>query len=180
MIPDKYDEYRIEHAISFLFQRLSTSNNPKPVGLHSIRVAVLLWSLEFNEDVVIAGVLHDIVEDTDTLIDEIRSLYGKQVADIVDACTFDVLNHDYSDRLSKAKASIDKAVENGIDALLVKAADFIDNANYYQKVDNNELKVYLKAKFEYFMKESKDLLNKTEIWELLQSTYSSNVKSLTL
>jgi len=45
--------------------------------------------LEFggNEDEAIAGLLHDVVEDTDTTIEEVRDHFGVSVADIVAGCS---------------------------------------------------------------------------------------------
>jgi len=178
MKPRLYEEQRIEQALSFLFHALETSRNQKPVGLHSIRVATLLWEHQEDEDIIIAALLHDLVEDTDTSSKDIEEKFGKAVAEIVVACTFDSGGNDYSQKLVKSKASIDAAVGLGRRALLVKAADFIDNANYYAKANNPDLRKYLYDKYIYFMKVAKKELSESNIWKQLESTYNSQVDNL--
>ncbi len=54
-----------------------------PKSTHLFAVAAILLKHGYDEDVVIAGLLHDVVEDTNHSIDEIRLLFGKKVADYV-------------------------------------------------------------------------------------------------
>ena len=60
---------QLEQAIIFLVTTFQQSgNNPKPVILHSIRVALFLYEYHYPEEVIIAGALHDLVEDTNCLL----------------------------------------------------------------------------------------------------------------
>ncbi|WP_457914852.1 HD domain-containing protein [Candidatus Minimicrobia naudis] len=43
------------------------------------------WGMDI--DTVVAGVLHDTVEDTDATLDELESLFGRDVAFLVDGVT---------------------------------------------------------------------------------------------
>jgi (p)ppGpp synthase/HD superfamily hydrolase len=178
MQADLYNEPKIEYAMLFLFQSMSSCRNSKPVALHSIRVASILWGFQTEETIVIAALLHDLVEDTDVAIEQIEKKFGKDVAAIVDACTFDDGNDNYSEKIKLAKQSIDQAVTSGLGAVLVKAADFIDNSNYYSKVDNQDLKNYLSEKYTYFMNQSEQVLKDTRVWTELVRSYNSNVKHL--
>jgi (p)ppGpp synthase/HD superfamily hydrolase len=54
---------------------------------HVVAVALVLDRLGYPEDVVIAGLLHDAVEDTDAEIDQLRSEFGPEVADLVAHCS---------------------------------------------------------------------------------------------
>ncbi|MGC8643434.1 MAG: HD domain-containing protein [Isosphaeraceae bacterium] len=54
---------------------------------HVVAVAWILDRAGFDEDVVIAGLLHDLVEDTSTSIDEIRARFGPFVAELVAHCS---------------------------------------------------------------------------------------------
>lgn len=55
---------KIEEAIKFLVFTVQESGmNPKPVILHSIRVWLNLQNLGYDKDVVVAAILHDILED---------------------------------------------------------------------------------------------------------------------
>ena len=57
----------------------------RPVILHSLEVAQILSTLTEDQEVITAGILHDIVESTDGTLGEIEKRFGKRVADLVDS-----------------------------------------------------------------------------------------------
>ena len=120
----EYDKHEIERALFFLSNALQDSgHNTKPVLLHSIQVAEMLWERGFPQDVVIAAVLHDVVEDTDITIDDVEQSFGHQVAVYVDALTVS----DTQDIMQ----SFARTAELGSEALSIRAADLIQNSYYY-------------------------------------------------
>ncbi len=58
-----------------------------PFILHPIEVAQILSTLTSDEEVIAAGVLHDVVESTDGTIEEVRRRFGKRISNLVEACT---------------------------------------------------------------------------------------------
>jgi len=54
-----------------------------PYILHPLEVLQILYSMRADSEVLIAGVLHDTVEDTDATLDEIRERFGADVASLV-------------------------------------------------------------------------------------------------
>jgi guanosine-3',5'-bis(diphosphate) 3'-pyrophosphohydrolase len=58
-----------------------------PYFEHLAAVALILDGAGFGEDVVIAGVLHDLVEDTPATFEEIANRFGAGVAEIVRHCS---------------------------------------------------------------------------------------------
>src|SRR5262245_21992669 len=58
-----------------------------PYVRHVMAVAWILDRLGFDEDVAIAGLLHDAVEDTEVTVDEVRVEFGDRVAGIVGHCS---------------------------------------------------------------------------------------------
>ncbi len=54
-----------------------------PYILHPLEVAQIISTITMDPETVTAGVLHDIVEDTDGSLKEIRSRFGDRVADLV-------------------------------------------------------------------------------------------------
>lgn len=58
-----------------------------PYYEHVVGVALILDRLGFEEAVVIAGLLHDVVEDTETTLDQVRERFGDKVAETVAACS---------------------------------------------------------------------------------------------
>lgn len=103
----------------------------EPYINHPMRTARLLAEQGFDSDYLIAALLHDIVEDCDVPLSEIRNLFGNRVAKTVDAVTA-LSDRDFGekkpskikrDRLSDAKLQEKMTVK----ALYVKIADRIDN-----------------------------------------------------
>src|SRR3954465_12943142 len=54
---------------------------------HPMAVAMILDRAGFPEEVVIAGLLHDLVEDTDVTLNEVPTRFGDAVAEAVAGCT---------------------------------------------------------------------------------------------
>jgi (p)ppGpp synthase/HD superfamily hydrolase len=58
-----------------------------PYFQHAAAVALILDRVGFDEDVVIAGMLHDVVEDTDATLEDVAAKFGPVVANIVEHCS---------------------------------------------------------------------------------------------
>ena len=64
----------------------------EPYIQHPLEVALLLADMRIDADGIVAALLHDVVEDTDFTLDDLRARFGGAVADIVDGVTkFDTL-----------------------------------------------------------------------------------------
>ena len=61
--------------------------NNSPYILHPLEVAQILSGMTDDVEIIAAGVLHDIVEDTDGTLGEIEKRFGKRVAGLVDSET---------------------------------------------------------------------------------------------
>ena len=59
----------------------------EPYITHPLQVATMLVDWGMDIDSVIAGVLHDTVEDTDATLEEITELFGRDIAFLVDGVT---------------------------------------------------------------------------------------------
>lgn len=64
-----------------------TRKSGEPYIIHPLSVASILIEWKMDIDTVIAGVLHDTVEDTDTSLDELESLFGRDISFLVDGVT---------------------------------------------------------------------------------------------
>jgi hypothetical protein len=129
MMRNHNDDRLIERAIIFLVTAIDESGrNPKPVILHSVRVAIHLENLGYSREVVIGAILHDLLEDTDVTSDQIRQEFSKRVADLVEANSF---QKGIVDETECYKRMYDQCIQSGKDALIIKAADILDNSHYY-------------------------------------------------
>jgi (p)ppGpp synthase/HD superfamily hydrolase len=93
-----------------------------PFVLHPLEVASLLNGRDFDDEVIAAGVLHDVVENTAAGVDDVAARFGDRVAAIVAAVSEDPSIEDYVARKAALRA---QACAGGIDARAVYAADKI-------------------------------------------------------
>lgn len=59
----------------------------EPYIIHPICVSMILLELGMDTDTICAGLLHDVVEDTDVTLDDLRKQFGLKVAILVDSVT---------------------------------------------------------------------------------------------
>ncbi|MBR2213723.1 MAG: bifunctional (p)ppGpp synthetase/guanosine-3',5'-bis(diphosphate) 3'-pyrophosphohydrolase [Eubacterium sp.] len=81
---------RLDDAIEFATKKHTEQTRKRentPYILHPLEAAAVAAELTKDEDILIAAVLHDTVEDTDTSIDEVREKFGNRVAELVDSET---------------------------------------------------------------------------------------------
>ena len=64
-----------------------TRKSGEPYIIHPLCVASILAELELDKETIIAGLLHDVVEDTVMSLDDIREKFGDEVALLVDGVT---------------------------------------------------------------------------------------------
>ncbi len=100
-----------------------------PYVEHVMGVALILDRSGFGENVVIAGLLHDAVEDTEATLAEIEGLFGSEVAGIVSDCS-----EQKTDSLGNKRPWIDRKrdhlavlVEAGLASRAVILADKLNN-----------------------------------------------------
>jgi RelA/SpoT family (p)ppGpp synthetase len=106
-----------------------TRHSGDPYYAHPVAVAGLLTTLKLDEATIIAGLLHDVVEDTDTPVSEIRALFGDAVAELVDGVT-KLPKLESMGPLQKQAENFQKfilATTKDIRVLLVKLADRLHN-----------------------------------------------------
>jgi len=127
-------ELKIEKAVSLLVEYMPVGKErKKPILMHALRVGMYLYDNDYSEDVVLAGFLHDIIEWTDSPKELLGDEFGQHVLDIVLANTKD---RSIEDKQERRKDYIERCVQVGQDALIVKAADTIDSYNFYQATEN--------------------------------------------
>lgn len=167
---DPEEDEEIERAITYLVHSFEESGeNPKPVILHSIRVGMNLYNRGYEEQIVIASLLHDLIEDTGVTKDEIASKFGVEVSDVVEATSFDREIEDYTDRYHD---TLNRCFKMGREPVVVKAADTLDNSNYYHLADSEELRKNLIEKMEFFIDRSEPYIGDERLHQDLQDRYS--------
>ena len=106
----------------------------KPYFSHCLAVASTLASWRMDTTTIIAGLLHDTVEDTDATLDEIKQNFGKDLGNLVDGLT-KISEISYSSRKEKQAGNFMKmllSVAQDLRVIIVKFADRIHNMETIQ------------------------------------------------
>lgn len=141
MIADEILGVEFERAMRFLTKHMpiSDENSKKPELFHSLRVGVYLYEEGYSKEMILSGVLHDIIEDSRVDEEMLRKEFGDEVTILVLACT---KNESIVDKKQKIKELIGRCVDNGQDALIVKTADILDSFKWYARQKNDEQLLY--------------------------------------
>jgi len=167
---------RIEDAIIFMVNVFKNSaKRRKPVILHSLRVAFDLMKRGYSEKIVIGAILHDILEDSDVRLSEIEQRFGREIAALVSACSMD---RQIIDRDEQYRDAFKRAYEYGKDALIIRAADLLDNSFYIEFVEELSIQKWLIKKMKFFLDISRDKIGKEQIYEDLHNRYFAELNRL--
>jgi (p)ppGpp synthase/HD superfamily hydrolase len=109
-----------------------------PFITHLVEVGTLLYQAGATEDVVAAGVLHDILEKTDASMYDIYARFGRPVSDIVCAVSHDPGIPGYARRKTALRNQVANA---GEDALTVFAADKLSKVRELRLDESSHTKV---------------------------------------
>ena len=96
-----------------------------PYIVHPLAVAGILIHANCPEHLVIAGILHDTLEDTPLTLEEIRSQFGREVADLVVALSEPDKKAPWEERKAHTIDHLEQKATP--DVLLVSVADKLDN-----------------------------------------------------
>ncbi|HEV08889.1 MAG TPA: bifunctional (p)ppGpp synthetase/guanosine-3',5'-bis(diphosphate) 3'-pyrophosphohydrolase [Sulfurihydrogenibium azorense] len=148
---DKNDIFK---AIDFVIEKHKNQfrKSGEPYYIHPIEVAKILADLKMDKASIIAGLLHDIVEDTDTTLQDIEELFGKKVAQLVDGVT--KINKYQFDNIESAKIEnfrkfIVSSV-NDIRVIVIKLADRLHNLRTLNFLREEKQKAIAKESLEIY------------------------------
>lgn len=84
-----HDAAALEEALIFASAAHAgqTRKSGEPYIVHPVETATILAELRMDTDTLIAGLLHDTIEDTDVSLDDVRLRFGTSVANIVEGVT---------------------------------------------------------------------------------------------
>lgn len=141
--------FRVEKAIYYLTEKYKKSGkNKKPVILHSIRVGMYLLEFGYKTDVVIAGILHDIIEDSNVSANDIKKEFSSTVASWVKSVSF---NQNIKNYVNQYKEMFERTISAGKFPVIIKAADILSNSLYIHLVKDLKKQKELLQKMLYFI-----------------------------
>jgi len=111
-----------------------------PYFSHPIEVAGILTDLKLDDNSIITALLHDVVEDTETTLDDVERMFGKEIARLVDGVTKLSLLELQSEQTKHAEnfRKLVLAMSEDIRVLLVKLADRLHNMRTLGSVKSEE------------------------------------------
>ena len=123
------DTNKIEHAFILAYE--SHIGQKRKSGedyiLHPVEVAEILADMKMDTDTIVAGLLHDVVEDTLIVLEDIEDNFGKDVKKLVDGVTKlrNLPRTDSKKLENKRKMVI--AMSEDIRVVIIKLADRLHN-----------------------------------------------------
>ena len=107
----------------------------EPYIIHPLCVAIILADLELDKESIVAGILHDVVEDTVLTEEELAASFGKEVALLVDGVTKLTQLSWSADKVETQAENLKKmflAMAKDIRVILIKLADRLHNMRTLQ------------------------------------------------
>ena len=144
----------------------------EPFIQHSLAVAESLADMRLDSDTIMAGLLHDVVEDTDVSLDDIRTEFGDEVASLVDGVTklsqIDLLSQMQEGQRAQADSRAESlrkmflAMVDDVRVVLIKLADRLHNMLTLSAMPEEKRKRTARETLEIFA----PLANRLGIWQV--------------
>ena len=125
------DEDMLNRAYVYAMKQHGTQKRASgdPYFSHPIEVAGILTNYKLDGASIVTALLHDVVEDTSTTLDEVRDVFGEEVAQLVDGVTklARIQLQNTETRQAENFRKFVLAISKDIRVLLVKLADRLHN-----------------------------------------------------
>ncbi len=124
----------------------------EPYLSHPLEVANMLADINLDATTLAAGLLHDVLEDTDVTASEIREAFGKDIAHLVEGVTKISLVQESSPETRQAESirKIILAMTDDLRVIFIKLADRIHNLKTLKYLDENKQKQVAEETLELF------------------------------
>ncbi|MFR3962256.1 RelA/SpoT family protein [Eubacterium ventriosum] len=142
---------------AYIFAKKSHGDQKRKSGepyiIHPIHTALILADLELDKESIMAGLLHDVMEDTKVTREQMISEFGEEVTDLVDGVTkLTKLDYD-ADKVEKQAENLRKmflAMAKDIRVILIKLADRLHNMRTLQYMTPEKQKEKSKETMEIY------------------------------
>ena len=95
---------------------------------HPLRIALILADWKLDSETIIAGILHDVIEDSDFQAEDIRKEFGKNVTFLVEGVTkLGRLVYQGRERYAESLRKLFIAMWSDVRGIMIKLADRLDN-----------------------------------------------------
>jgi len=120
----------------------------EPYYTHPLEVAYIISDYNLKTDVIVASILHDIIEDTEVTAVMIHGTFGQRIAEMVDRLT--------RDRPDRTKLSVEQVLNNAYqlkdkEILLIKLFDRIHNISTLKYLPEEKQKIQITETVKNFL-----------------------------
>jgi len=126
--------FKVKQALRVAYRahRSQMRKSGEPFIIHPVEVALLLSGMKMDAETVIAGLLHDTVEDTDLTFEQVEAMFGAEVKNIVEGETKvsklpKLAFADYADEQAENLRQMFIAMTDDYRIIIVKLADRLHN-----------------------------------------------------
>ena len=120
----------------------------EPYYSHPLEVAYMISDYNLKTDVIVASILHDIIEDTEVTVEMIQGSFGKRIAEMVDSLT--------RDRPDGTKLTIEEVLNDSYkkkekEVLLIKLFDRLHNMQTLGAISPEKAKKITEETLNFFI-----------------------------
>ena len=145
----KQEKYKVIDALRLSQEAHSNQlrKSGDPFITHPLEVAKILTSIKLDADSIVAGLLHDTLEDTNLNIEEINKKFGNEIVELVEGLTkinkysLKVKNQKFGENYKKLILATTKDLR----VILVKLADRLHNMRTIHFIKDQNKKIFIKG-----------------------------------
>lgn len=163
--PSEKDQALIERALTFAEQAHEGQKRAsgEPYIIHPYNTALILAEFQADTPTIVAGLLHDTIEDTKVTLDDLTREFGKEIAFMVEGVTkLGALKYQGGKRHAESLRKLFVAMAEDIRIIMIRLADRLHNVRTLEHLPADKQKRIALETLEIYA----PLANRLGVWRL--------------